>query len=161
MLFRSKAGSIVVPAGAVWRRAGQAPFVYVVENKQARKRVVKTGLEEADGFEITSGLAAGDTVVVEQNLELAEGVGDLPVHQLELPRIKRNLEIAQAIEHAVEYLARPPKQARLRAVAAHAVDNFVALFPALDELRDEFGRVLQIRRDHHHHGVAFGATQRV
>jgi len=74
----TKPGAIVVPAGAVWRRAGQSPFVYVVENKQARKREVKTGLEEADGLEITSGLAAGDTLVVEQNLELAEGVGVAP-----------------------------------------------------------------------------------
>jgi multidrug efflux pump subunit AcrA (membrane-fusion protein) len=47
-------------------------------NNAASKREVKMGQEEADGIEITAGLAAGETVVVEQNLELAEGVKIAP-----------------------------------------------------------------------------------
>ncbi|MBZ5513809.1 MAG: efflux RND transporter periplasmic adaptor subunit [Acidobacteriia bacterium] len=74
----TKRNVIVVPVDAVWRRAGQAPFVYVVENNQAKKREVRTGQEDADGLEITSGLAPGATVIIEQNLELAEGVGVTP-----------------------------------------------------------------------------------
>jgi RND family efflux transporter MFP subunit len=70
--------AIIVPAGAVWRRAGQSPFVYVVENQRARKREVKTGQEETAGIEVTSGLAAGETIIVEQNLELAEGASVAP-----------------------------------------------------------------------------------
>ena len=39
---------------------------------------MKTGQEDADSIEITSGLARGETVVAEQNLELAEGVKVAP-----------------------------------------------------------------------------------
>jgi len=74
----TKPGAIVLPADAVWRRSGQTPFVYVVANGAAQKREVQTGQEEADGIEITSGLAAGETVIVEQNLELADGVKIAP-----------------------------------------------------------------------------------
>jgi RND family efflux transporter MFP subunit len=74
----TKPGAMVVPADAVWRRSGHVPYVYVVVNNEARKREVKTGQEEAEGIEITSGLAAGETVILEQNLELAEGVKIAP-----------------------------------------------------------------------------------
>jgi RND family efflux transporter MFP subunit len=74
----TKPGAIVLPADAVWRRSGQTPFVYVVANGAAQKREVQTGQEEAEGIEITSGLAAGETVIVEQNLELADGVKIAP-----------------------------------------------------------------------------------
>jgi RND family efflux transporter MFP subunit len=70
--------AIVIPGDAVWRRAGQAPYVYVVEKDKARKREVKTGQEEAQGIEIAQGLSAGEQVVVEQNLELADGVNVAP-----------------------------------------------------------------------------------
>ena len=74
----TKPSAIVVPADAVWRRSGQVPYVYVVVNHAAQKREVQTGQEQADGIEITSGLAAAETVIVEQNLELAEGVKIAP-----------------------------------------------------------------------------------
>ena len=68
------AQAMVIAPEALWRRAGQAPYVYVVEGNQARKREVKLGREEPAGLEITDGLRGGETVVLEQNLELAEGV---------------------------------------------------------------------------------------
>jgi len=74
----TKAEAIVVPVDAVWRRSGEAPYVYVVAEDAAQKREVQTGQEEAEGIEITSGLAAGETVIVEQNLELADGVKIAP-----------------------------------------------------------------------------------
>jgi len=74
----AKPDALVVPVSALWRRSGQAPFLYVAVNNQARKREVKTGQEADDSIEITSGLAGGETVIVEQNLELADGVKVAP-----------------------------------------------------------------------------------
>ncbi len=70
----TKLDAVVVPSTALWRRSGQAPYVYVVEQSKARKREVRTGQEEAGGIEILAGLKGGETVVTDQNLELAEGV---------------------------------------------------------------------------------------
>jgi len=63
----------LVPPNAVWRRANQAPFVYIVEQGTAHKREVKTGLEQPEGIQITEGLKPGDEVVTEQYMELADG----------------------------------------------------------------------------------------
>lgn len=68
-----KPAALVVPLAAVWRRAGQAPFVYVVEQNRARRREVKLGLEQPQATEVAEGLKAGEVVVAEQNLELADG----------------------------------------------------------------------------------------
>jgi len=68
----------MVPANAVWRRANQAPFVYVVEGGTAHRREVTTGLEQPEGIEITNGLKPGDQVVTEQYMELAEGARVAP-----------------------------------------------------------------------------------
>jgi len=73
-----KPAALVVPVSALWRRAGQPPFVFVVEQNRARRREVKTGLEQPQVVEITSGLSPGELVVAEQNLELAEGVNVTP-----------------------------------------------------------------------------------
>lgn len=74
----AKAHAIMLPADALWRRVGQPSYVYVVEQNKARKREVKTGQEEPQGIEITEGLFGGEQVVVEQNLELAEGANVTP-----------------------------------------------------------------------------------
>ena len=68
-----KPAALVVPLAAVWRRAGQAPFVYVVEQNRARRREVKLGLEQPQATEVAEGLKAGEVVVAEQNLELDDG----------------------------------------------------------------------------------------
>jgi membrane fusion protein, multidrug efflux system len=69
-----KLNALVVPADAVWRRSGEPPFVYIVEQNQARKREVRLGLEQSNSYEVTQGLKPGEWVVTEQSLELAEGV---------------------------------------------------------------------------------------
>jgi RND family efflux transporter MFP subunit len=74
----TKPAALVVPVDAIWRRTGQPPFVFVVEENRARRREVKTGLEQAQGVEVTSGLKPGDWVVTEQNLGLADGVRVTP-----------------------------------------------------------------------------------
>lgn len=74
----TKSSALVIPAEAVWRRPGQPAFLYVVDQNRARRREVKLGIEQAQGFEITSGLTAGEVVVAEQNLELADGASLAP-----------------------------------------------------------------------------------
>lgn len=74
----NKPAALVVPPGAIWRRTGQRPFVYVVEGSRARRREVETGVEQSQGIEITRGLNPGDVVVAEQSLELNEGVSLTP-----------------------------------------------------------------------------------
>jgi membrane fusion protein (multidrug efflux system) len=73
-----KPTALVVPPDAVWRRVGQPAFVYVVEQNRARRREVKLGLEQPQTIEVSAGLRAGDLVVAEQSLELADGVSVTP-----------------------------------------------------------------------------------
>lgn len=73
-----KPAAMVVPPDAIWHRAGQPSFLYVVEQNRARRREVKLGLEQPQAIEVTAGLRAGDLVVAEQSLELAEGVSITP-----------------------------------------------------------------------------------
>jgi len=69
-----KPGALLVPRTAVWRRVGQAPFVFVVVQDKAERREVTLGTEQPDRFEVTSGLQPGEIVVAEQNLALADGI---------------------------------------------------------------------------------------
>jgi RND family efflux transporter MFP subunit len=73
-----KPAAMVVPPDAIWHRVGQPSFLYVVEQNRARRREVKLGLEQPQAIEVTTGLRAGDLVVAEQSLELAEGVSITP-----------------------------------------------------------------------------------
>ncbi len=54
---------LAVPASAV-TRAGQLTMVDVVEQNRVERRSVQLGRAIGDGFEVLSGLAAGDTVVL-------------------------------------------------------------------------------------------------
>jgi membrane fusion protein (multidrug efflux system)/multidrug efflux system membrane fusion protein len=67
-------GAIVVPEGAV--QASERGFVaYVVEAGVARQRLVQIGLRTGDGtVEIRSGLAAGESLIVEGSDRLADGM---------------------------------------------------------------------------------------
>lgn len=59
----TRPGALLVPRAAVVREL-QETFVYVAEGTKARKVVVQVGLEEEGRLEITSGLKAGDKVIV-------------------------------------------------------------------------------------------------
>jgi RND family efflux transporter MFP subunit len=61
-----------VAAAAVVRR-GQLSFVFVVADQRANMRLVRTGRGVGDEFEIVSGLAAGERVVVENADALVDG----------------------------------------------------------------------------------------
>jgi len=64
------------PASAVIRR-GEMELVFVVANKHAQLRLVKTGKEIGDEIELVSGVDPGERVVVEGNQHL---VDDQPVN---------------------------------------------------------------------------------
>jgi RND family efflux transporter MFP subunit len=68
--------AIVLPVSAVYRGAGpgESSYVYVVAGGKAARRAVQLGRETDGRLEITAGLEAGEVVIAEQRLELAEGV---------------------------------------------------------------------------------------
>lgn len=70
----SKKGTLVVPEGAI--QASERGFIaYAVEDGKAKARPVQIGLRTGTGVvEILSGVAAGDTVVVEGSDRIGDGV---------------------------------------------------------------------------------------
>jgi RND family efflux transporter MFP subunit len=68
--------AIVIPSGAVYRddRSAKASYVYVLENGKAVRRNVRIGHEKDSRLEIGEGLKAGEQVIGEQSIEIAEGV---------------------------------------------------------------------------------------
>ena len=61
-----------IPAGAV-RRDGGAPAVFLLRGDRVQRRAVGLGLETGGEVEVTSGLGAGDRVVIDAPPELADG----------------------------------------------------------------------------------------
>ena len=61
-----------IPAGAV-RRAGGGPSVFLLRGDRVERRAVGLGLETGGEVEVTSGLGAGDRVVIDAPPELADG----------------------------------------------------------------------------------------
>jgi membrane fusion protein (multidrug efflux system) len=68
--------AIIIPVAAVYRddRNAKKSHVYVVENGTAARRDVTIGRERDSELEIAEGLRAGDIVVAEQSIEIADGV---------------------------------------------------------------------------------------
>lgn len=68
--------AILIPSDAVYRSdsSAKSSHVFVVEDGRAVRRNVRIGSERDSLLEIVEGLSAGDLVVAEQSLELAEGV---------------------------------------------------------------------------------------
>ncbi|MDT0675170.1 efflux RND transporter periplasmic adaptor subunit [Autumnicola musiva] len=72
--------AIIVPENTVQKNAMGESLVYVLENKNeqnntgtAKKVIVKTGYVSNDSIEITSGLQAGQTLIVEGSKNLRDG----------------------------------------------------------------------------------------
>ena len=58
----------------VWLQGAKGPFVWVVNDKrQAEQRLVKTGAWVGSDWQIRSGLAEGDEVIVDNLLKLKVG----------------------------------------------------------------------------------------
>jgi RND family efflux transporter MFP subunit len=68
--------AIVIPAAALYRddRSAKDSVVYVIDNGKAVKRAVRIGRERDSSVEIVSGLRAGDLLIAEQSIEIADGV---------------------------------------------------------------------------------------
>ena len=73
------------------------------------------------------------------------------VHQPEVAGVERDARLGEAIEQPVERVRRRELEWRLT-VARHAlaIRDVVALAPPLHHLRNDIGRILQIRVDEHH-----------
>jgi len=65
--------ALAIPQFAIVERDGKS-IVYVVEDNQARVREVEVGLTLGDLAEITSGLEAGDKVIVEGQYTVSDGI---------------------------------------------------------------------------------------
>ncbi len=61
---------VVVPRSAVVMRDNR-PVVFVAQNGLAKWHYVGIGAENEDFYQITEGIAAGDSVIVEGNYNLA------------------------------------------------------------------------------------------
>ena len=68
----TRTGVVLVPASAIVHE-GEQTAVFVVAGGKAQRRSVVTGVETADAVEITSGVKAGDTVIVEGQNGLPDG----------------------------------------------------------------------------------------
>jgi RND family efflux transporter MFP subunit len=70
------AAAVVIPSSAVYRddRSVKSSYVFVVVNGKAAKRAVRIGRERNGKLEIVEGLNAGDALIPEQSIEIADGV---------------------------------------------------------------------------------------
>lgn len=73
LITNHKDNVVVVPRDVVLGGKIDEPYVYVVENGTAHKRIVKIGIRQADRCEIIDGLKAGETLVVNGMHFLTEG----------------------------------------------------------------------------------------
>jgi multidrug efflux system membrane fusion protein len=72
MLLETRHGVVLIPAPAL-QRGPQGPYVYVVQNGTAAMRPVTVGVTEGSDVQVTSGVAAGEMVVVDGQDKLQEG----------------------------------------------------------------------------------------
>ncbi len=87
LITRSKDNVVVIPRDVVLGGKIDKPYVYVVDSRKsegdnpektsatARKSFVEIGIKQADRYEITDGLKAGETLVVNGMKYLADGIG--------------------------------------------------------------------------------------
>ncbi|MBD3180418.1 MAG: efflux RND transporter periplasmic adaptor subunit [Candidatus Latescibacteria bacterium] len=66
-------GAVVVQAGAIVVTPQEKKTVFIVEDGKATRREVGTGIELGRMVQITSGVAAGDSVIVSGNRKLQDG----------------------------------------------------------------------------------------
>lgn len=77
----SRQNTLVLPREAVRTAPDGHKEVMAVLNNKVQHRPVLTGISDQDSIEIISGLAAGDLVVKDSSLDLAEGLRIKPVNQ--------------------------------------------------------------------------------
>jgi len=72
--------AIVVPTTALQQRNGQQ-YVYTDVNDRAKLQIVQIGLANATVIQITSGIQAGDTVILPGSTTITDGVAVVPATQ--------------------------------------------------------------------------------
>lgn len=65
--------AVAVPRTALLYTGEQA-YLFVADGNQARRRAIKTGIQEGEAVEITTGLALGEPVIVAGNSVLEDGM---------------------------------------------------------------------------------------
>ena len=75
LVTKHKEDVVVIPRDVVLGGKVDEPYVYVVEDGVARKRIVKVGITQSDRCEISDGLKADETVVVNGMNFLIDGTG--------------------------------------------------------------------------------------
>jgi multidrug efflux pump subunit AcrA (membrane-fusion protein) len=66
-------GALVVPPAALVRDGSDQAQAFVVVQGKAERRTVSLGVEAADSVQITSGVAQGDTLVLDPPAALSSG----------------------------------------------------------------------------------------
>jgi membrane fusion protein (multidrug efflux system) len=74
LITERKDDVVVIPRDVVLGGRIDEPYVYVVEDGIAHKRLVKIGIRQADSYEITDGLKADETLVVNGMDYLMDGM---------------------------------------------------------------------------------------
>jgi membrane fusion protein (multidrug efflux system) len=74
LVLDRKDNAVVVPRDVVLGGKIDQPYVYVIEDGAARKRLVEIGLREGERYEIAAGLRPGESLVVNGMHYLADGV---------------------------------------------------------------------------------------
>jgi len=73
-ITKQKNHVVVIPRDVILGGKIDKPYVYVVQDKVARKRFVEIGITQGQNYEITDGLKAGQTLVVNGMNYLADGM---------------------------------------------------------------------------------------
>ncbi len=78
LVTKQKADAVVIPRDVILGGKIGEHYVYVIEEasaeKVARKRIVEVGIKQADKYEITDGVKAGETLVVNGMNFLIDGI---------------------------------------------------------------------------------------
>jgi len=73
ILTDSKQGAIVAPYNAVRQNDEGDEYVYIYENGRAYRRIIETGEELEEGFEVLEGLFEGDVIITEPDKITSNG----------------------------------------------------------------------------------------
>jgi multidrug efflux pump subunit AcrA (membrane-fusion protein) len=73
ILVRKRNGVLAVPRAAVLEDKGQY-YVYVIDGGKTRRQAITLGIASASQYEVTSGLKAGDRVVIPGDQPLSDGM---------------------------------------------------------------------------------------
>jgi multidrug efflux pump subunit AcrA (membrane-fusion protein) len=79
LITQKKNDVVIIPRDVILGGKVDKPYVYVVseenDDKVAHKRIVEIGIKQGDRYEITEGLKAGQTLVVNGMNFLMDGIG--------------------------------------------------------------------------------------